>query len=207
MITTLLFLAAASSSPIDVGKFDPSAFPNAVKVDRLMPVGDLTDRADAIMNSGRCSFPGQSVGNYSISIPYAVLIQPSGEITKMVVMDVSCPEFEILTGQVARELVSAGDFRRTRAPSAQWYVSEVHYAHGGRDLARSLADDDKIVCESPRAETGSHLARTRLCLTKAQWRVRHTDQLRMAQDFGNQGDNLKVDPAMKPEPKLGHGSR
>lgn len=206
MITTLILLAAASSSPIEVGRFDPSAFPNAVKVDRRMPQAELTDRADAIMTSGRCSFPGQSVGNYSISVPYAVLIQPSGEITKVVVKEVGCPEFELLTGQVARELVKAGDFRPTRAPSAQWYISDVYYAHGGRDLA-AAQDDERIVCENSRLETGSHLARSRLCLTKAEWRVRRADQERMRQDFGNQGDNLRLDPPMKPEPKLGHGPR
>src|SRR5690348_17511753 len=115
MITALLVLAAATSNPIEVGRFEPSAFPNAVKVDRRIPQEELTARADRIMKSGRCSFPGQTVDQYAIDVPYAVLLQPSGEVTKVVVKEVGCPELELLTGEVANELAKAGDFRPTKA--------------------------------------------------------------------------------------------
>jgi hypothetical protein len=199
MITALLLLAAAASDPIEVGRFDPSAFPNAVKVDRRMPQEELTARADRIMASGRCSFPGQSVDEYSIDIPYAVLLQPTGEVTKVVVKDVGCPEFELLTGQVANELAKARDFRPTKAPAEQWYMSEVYYAHGGRQFAMRQTDDDKIVCENSKLETGSRLARSRLCLTKAQWQAYRVEQERLHRDMLVAGAHLGVEPGQRPE--------
>jgi hypothetical protein len=192
MIFGLLLLAAATSNPIEVGRFDPSAFPNAVKVSRRMPQEELTARADRIMASGRCSFPGQRVDSYSITVPYAVLIEPSGEVTKVVVKDVGCPEFELLTGQVANELAKARDFRKTKAPAEQWYVSEVYYAHGGLDVAQAQADDDKIVCEAPKLVTGSNLAKQRDCRTKAQWREQELERQRYRQDLLRDGSNLKT---------------
>jgi len=137
MISALLFLAATTSNSINVGKFDPSAFPNAVKVSRRMPQEELTARADRIMQSGRCSFPGQTVDQYSIDVPYAVLLQPSGEVSKVVVKEVGCPELELLTGEVANELAKARDFRPTKASVEQWYVSEVYMRTGAVILPRS----------------------------------------------------------------------
>ena len=189
MISALLLLAAASPDTVDVGKFDPSAFPSAVKVDRRMPQEELTARADRIMQSGRCSFPGQSADRYSIDVPYAVLLQPSGEVSKVVVKQIGCPELELLTGEVAQELAKARDFRPTKAPAEQWYVSEVYYAHGGRDVAAVQPDDNKIVCEAPKRVTGSNLAIKRDCRTKAQWRQYEVDRQRWRQDTLRDGMN------------------
>jgi hypothetical protein len=199
MITTLLVLAAAASNPIEVGRFDSSAFPNAVKVDRRMPQEELTARADRIMQSGRCSFPGQTVDEYAIDVPYAVLLQPWGEVSKVVVKEVGCPELELLTGQVANELARAHDFRPTKAAAEQWYVSEVYYAHGGKAFALRQADDDKIVCENSKLDTGSRLAKSRLCLTKAQWRVYRVEQDKIRRDMLIAGANTSSDPPLRPE--------
>jgi|KBSMisStandDraft_5_1062788.scaffolds.fasta_scaffold543272_2 hypothetical protein len=205
MIDALLVLAAATSNPIEVGKFDPSAFPNAVKVDRRMPQEELTARADRILQSGRCSFPGQSVDEYSIDVPYAVLLQPSGEVSKVVVKEVGCPELELLTGEVANELAKARDFRPTKAATEQWYVSEVYYAHGGKAFALTQKDDDRIVCENSKLETGSRLAKSRLCLTKAQWRAYRVEQERLHRDMLVAGANTSADFEHPLRPERGPG--
>src|SRR5689334_7387153 len=115
MVIGLMFLAAASSSPVLVNKFNPSAFPKAALRERRMPVEDLNTRADKIVQAGVCSFPGQDKNQYSITVPYAVLLQPDGAVSKVIVNDVGCPDLEILTGQVANELGKAGDFKPTGA--------------------------------------------------------------------------------------------
>lgn len=192
MILALMFFAVASNTPIEVGKFDPSAFPQAIKVDRRIPQEELTARADRILASGQCLVPGQDKGKYSITIPYAVLIQPSGGVTKIVVKEIGCADLELLTGQVARELAKARDFRPTRVATDQWYVSEVYYAHGGEDLARTAQDDNKIICEDSRPVTGSRLARERDCRTAAEWRVYRLDRDRMKRDMLSDGANLDM---------------
>jgi hypothetical protein len=189
MISALLLVAASASNPIYIGTFNPADFPNAVKVDRRMPQEDLTARADRVMKAGRCQFPGQSVDRYSITIPYAVRIDPAGDVTRLVVKDVGCPELELLTGEVANELSKARDFRRTKTAEEQWYVSEVYYAHGGVDVAQAQADDDKIVCEAPKEITGSRLGAKRDCRTKAQWRQYELDRQRLHQDLLRDGMN------------------
>lgn len=172
MVIGLLLLAAATSAPapVTVGKFNSSAFPKAVLRDRRIPQDELTARADIIMKAKACSFAGQSIDNYSITVPFAALVQPSGAVSKIIVHDVGCPDLEILTGQVANERAKAGDFKPTGAPGDQWYISEVYYGHGGEDLARTVEDPDKVICEAPKRATGSNLALQRDCRTVAQWK-------------------------------------
>ena len=189
MMIGLLLLAAAADVPIQVGKFDPSAFPNAVKVDRRIPHEELTARADRVMASGQCAFPGQTRDSYSITVPYAVMIEPSGNVTKVVVKEVGCPALELLTGQVAKELAKAGDFRPTKAAADRWYVSDVYYIHGGQDVARKEKDDDRMVCEAPKHATGSNLAMQRDCRTVAQWQVYRLERERMKSDMLGKGTN------------------
>jgi hypothetical protein len=193
MVTGLMLLAAATATPapVTVGKFNTSAFPKAVLRQRRIPQEELTARADIIMKAKACSFPGQSVNNYAITIPYAVLLQPSGAVTKVVVQDVGCPDLELLTGQVANELGKAGDFKPSGAPGEQWYVSEVFYAHGGQDLARTLEDDDKIICEEPKKATGSNLALQRDCRTVAQWREYRLQREQYQRDRISEGTNSR----------------
>jgi hypothetical protein len=190
MLTGLLLVALAASAPVTVGKFNVSAFPKAVMRERRIPQEELTARADIIMKAKVCSLPGQSVDSYAITVPYAVLVQPSGAVSKVVVHDVACPDLEILTGQVANELAKAGDFRPTNAPGEQWYVSEVFYGHGGEDVARTVKDDDRLICEASRHATGSNLALQRDCRTAAQWKVYRLERERMRRDLLSDGANL-----------------
>ena len=205
---TLFLLAAATSAtapaPVTVGKFNPSAFPKAVLRERRIPQEELTARADIIMKAKVCSFPGQSIDNYSITVPYAALVQPSGAVSKIIVHEVGCPDLEILTGQVANELSKAGDFKPTNAPSEQWYIGEVYYAHGGQDLARTLKDDkitnadDKMICEAPKKATGSNLRLQRDCRTAAQWAAYRADRERFKRDLLGDGTALDVNGAPTP---------
>jgi len=186
-----LLLVAAASVPIEVGQFTPQAFPDAKKVDRRMPQGELTARVDRILKRGDCSIPGQSKDEYAITVPYAVRVGPSGRVSKIVVQEMGCPAIELLTGEVAQELAQAGDFKPTNNPNEQWYVSEAYYAHGGQDLARRMADDNKIICEAPRLATMSHIAQVRICRTAAEWKVFNSERDQYRQDMLTSGANLK----------------
>jgi len=187
MIIGLMLLAAATSAPVQVGSFNPTAFPKAVMRDRRLPQTELVARADIIIRSGVCKFPGQDKNQYSVTVPYAVQLAPTGEALKVIVHEVGCPDLELLTGQVANELAKAGDFKPTNASGAQWYISEVYYAHGGQDVARTIDDDGKLICEAPKHVTGSNLALQRDCRTASQWKTFRLDRDRMKRDLLSNG--------------------
>lgn len=187
MLTGLLLLAA-TSIPIEVGQFDPTKFPDAKKVERRMPQADLVRRVDTILAQKACAPPpGQFKDKYEIVVPYAVLMQPSGAPSKIVVKNIGCVPIEILTGQIASELGKAGDFRPDRSDVERWYVSEAYFAHGGETLARNSVDDNRIICEAPRARIGSRLAMTKVCRTASEWRIYDSDRAQMQRELSHRG--------------------
>jgi hypothetical protein len=175
MVITILAAAAMSGIPVDVGRFDQSQFPNATKVERRMPHAELTHRVDRILAAGQCELPGQSKMRYNINVPYAVLMQPSGEVTRVVVKEIGCAPIELLVGQVALELSRAGDFRTSHQQGERWYVSELHFA---RDVERIVGVDEnpeKVVCRATEPALGSRIARKRVCRTVAEWKAHNMD--------------------------------
>jgi hypothetical protein len=187
MLLSLLALSAAASAPVEVGKFDQTQFPNAKKVERRIPQAELVRRVDKIMAAKQCAIPGQVKDNYNIVVPYAVLMEPDGQASKIVVKDTGCEPIEILVGQVANELVRAGDFRKNRNDVERWYVSEVYFAHGGEQLAGEIKDDDQIICEAPRPRIGSRLAMTKVCRTASEWKIYEADREQMHRDMLHKG--------------------
>ena len=185
MLASFLLMAAASQVPIEVGKFDPSQFPNAKAVERRIPHSELTARVDRILDRKQCKFEGQHAARYAITVPYAILIDTFGKATKIVVKEIGCAPVELLAGQFARELSEAGDFKRNQGD--QWYVGEAHFTHGGDRLARTLDDENRVVCEAAKNATGSRLAKKRDCRTVAQWRVYNIDRERQRRDLLGDG--------------------
>lgn len=183
----LMGLLLMSAVPVEVGRFDESQFPNAKKVDRRMPQAELVRRVDRILAFKECSIPGQTRDKYDIVVPYAVLMEPNGQASKVVVKDTGCAPIEVLVGQVANELIKAGDFRKNQNDVERWYVSEVYFTHGGEQLAGEIKDDDRIICEDPRPRIGSRLAMTKVCRTASEWKIYEADREQMHRDMLHKG--------------------
>jgi hypothetical protein len=187
MLLSLLALSAATSVPVEVGRFDQTQFPNAKKVERRIPQAELVRRVDKIMAAKQCTFPGQDKDKYDIVVPYAVLLEPDGQAAKIVVKDTGCEPIEILVGQVANELIKGGDFRKNHNDVERWYVSEVYFTHGGEQLAGEIKDDNRVICEAPRPRIGSRLAMTKICRTASEWKIYEADREQMHRDMLHKG--------------------
>jgi len=187
MLITLLSLAAATAVPVEVGRFDPAHFPNAKTVERRIPHAELVRRVDNIIATKQCTIAGASKAQYDIVVPYAVLMEPDGSASKVVVKELGCAPIETLVGQVANELIRAGDFKTSNSEGERWYVSEVYFAHGGQTLARETEDPNRVICEEPRAQIGSRIAQTKVCRTAEEWRVYDADRDQAKRDLLHRG--------------------
>ncbi|MFL6732003.1 MAG: hypothetical protein ACJ8EH_13420 [Sphingomicrobium sp.] len=187
MLVTLLSLAATTAVPVEVGRFDPARFPNAKKVERRIPHAELVRRVDHIIADKQCTIAGANKAQYDIVVPYAVRMEPDGSASKVVVKDLGCAPIETLVGQVANELIRAGDFRPSHEDGERWYVSEVYFAHGGETLARETGDPDRVICEEPRTQIGSRIAQTKVCRTAEEWRIYDADRDQAKRDLLHRG--------------------
>jgi len=183
MIAFLLLLASTSYVPIEVGRFDPSAFPNAQKVERRMPHADLNNRVERILAKRECRLEGQNKTKYDIVVPYAILMDPLGEPKKVVVKDIGCAPIERLVGEIASELGKAGDFKVPRKDDDRWYVSEAYFTRLSEDAARGIEDQDKVICHKETPVPGSRIAMKRVCLTVAEWKVYEVNRQQFRRDM------------------------
>lgn len=133
MLITLASALLATSAPVttapavNVGRFDPEAFPEARMRERRLPIEHILVRVEDILRERRCTFPGQNYRRFDIRVPYVVKLEPDGTPTEVVVTDLGCAPLEFYVGSIIRELARAGDFRPTGASEAAWYVSELRF--------------------------------------------------------------------------------
>lgn len=183
MIASLLLLTSTASVPVDVGRFDPADFPNARKIERRMPHSYMNERIERVLKKGECKLPGQTAASFDIDVPYAVLIEPTGAAKRVVVKDIGCAAIETWVGQIALELARAGDFKAGQGEGARWYVSAASFTHLGEQETRELADLDKVVCRAATPKLGSRIAKQRMCLTVAQWKIFDSDREQLRRDM------------------------
>jgi hypothetical protein len=183
MIATLLLAAAASQVPVYVGRFNPSNFPHAVKVERRMPQGELNRRVESILAKQQCRFRGQNKRRFDLVIPYAVQMDPTGRATQVVVKDIGCEPLETLVGQVAVELLKSGDFRVQHPTGYRWYVTDLSFARLGEEASRNMANPDKIVCRQDKPAMGTRIVTIKQCKTVAEWVAHDLDRERFRRDI------------------------
>lgn len=131
-------LAAAQVPPadgpaVDVGRFDPAAFPEAALRERRMPHDAMLSRVEDILRERRCRLAGQSHRIFDIRVPYVVRLEPDGTPTRFVVADIGCEPIESFVGRVVLELARARDFSPTGMSDPQWYRGELRFSVGARD--------------------------------------------------------------------------
>ncbi|HEX9932763.1 MAG TPA: hypothetical protein VGB08_07975 [Allosphingosinicella sp.] len=122
--------APANAVQVDVGRFDPAAFPQAEMRERRMPHNTMLTRIEDILRERRCRLAGQSHRRFDIRVPYVVRLEPDGTPTRFVVADIGCRPLESFIGQIILELARVGDFRPTAANEPQWYSSELRFMMG-----------------------------------------------------------------------------
>lgn len=184
MFSSILLLAS-TSVPIEVGRFNPSEFPEALKVERRMPQADLTNRVEQIL-ANECKLDGQTKIRFDIVVPYAIRLNPDGEPTKVVVKEIGCAQIERLVGEIALELAKARDFKIAHGAGDRWYVSEAYFTRGSEEDARAMEDQDKIICKKDKPKIGSRVAMAKTCRTVAQWNLYEKDRAQMQRDMNNQ---------------------
>ena len=130
MLTAIVSALLATSTiipAVDVGRFNPEAFPEAEMRERRMPLHTMLSRVEAILRERQCQLEGQNHRRFDIRVPYVVRLEPDGTPTRFVVRDLGCVPLESFVGQVILELARVGDFQPTGAAEADWYTSELRF--------------------------------------------------------------------------------
>ena len=179
--------APAVNIEVNVGRFDPSEFPEVVRLDRRMPEAEMVTRVEAMLTDGRCTIEGAHDRRFNIVVPFAILMQADGTPDTVVVHEAGCVALETLVGRIVLAQLARGDFRPQHAEGERWYVSEVGFAMGVQGEAVAMARDnpDRAICRQEQLELGSRLRRVRVCRTAAEWVQFESDREQFRGDIGN----------------------
>jgi len=179
--------AAAPAVDVDVGRFDPSEFPQPIIIERRMPEAEMVRRVEAMLSDGRCTLQGAHDRQFNIVVPFAVLMDADGTPDSVVVHEAGCAALETLVGQIVLAQLERGDFRPRHDEGERWYVSELGFALGVQDEAVAIArqDLDRVICRQEQLELGSRLRTRRDCRTAAEWVAFDADRQQLRRDIQN----------------------
>jgi hypothetical protein len=132
MISTIFAALMLANAPatevrVDVGRVNLATLPKLRQAGRDLPTPVMVGDVEAMLETGQCSLPGQSSARFDIDIPYAVLVQPDGSATRVVVGELGCEKLESYAGLIVLKLAGMGDFAATGEKRARWYGSKLNF--------------------------------------------------------------------------------
>jgi hypothetical protein len=129
----LVALAAASPSQpvVQVATGDWSQLPQLqpVSYDHLSMA--IMTKVYQIGREHRCRLPGQSGNRIDMSISFAAQFSPDGQLTRLLVPAMNCPEAESWIGGTLVKSLQGGDFRRPVNNPEGWYRGDLSFYYEG----------------------------------------------------------------------------
>jgi len=137
-----------------------------------------------IAESKQCPSFVLKQGRLDMRVGFAVQYGTDGQLARVILPKLGCPEAEGVAGGALLEMLKAGDYAPTGKSPAGWYQGTLGFSFAG-DEARSPAvvaaapqpgavktgDDTEQVCEKVEV-IGSRLDFKRVCMTRAEWKQR-----------------------------------
>jgi hypothetical protein len=127
LIPAMMLSAAATEVRVDVGRANWDALPQLEATDRRLPYETMVERVEQMLKSGECSVLGQQPERFDITVPYAVLVEPDGSASRVVVAESGCAPLESYVGRLVHERARLGDFKRSGADRTRWYASKINF--------------------------------------------------------------------------------
>ena len=103
------------------------AYPRLRTEELAIPSGDMVRRVQLMLQQNECDFDGQSARRFSININYAVMLDPQGNASRIIVQDVGCRPLELYVGRIAADILRSGYVRVSPPERASWYGNRINF--------------------------------------------------------------------------------
>ena len=131
LMTALALSAAPAAAQInvDVGTGDWSAIPQVQPRGTLRMADAQMDAIERIAEQGRCNVPGLTRQAVDISVPFLIRYGANGQVERIVLQDLRCPDLEVALGAAVLHLARADEYRPRGNMVPGWYRSEIGFAN------------------------------------------------------------------------------
>jgi hypothetical protein len=75
-----------------------------------------------------CHVKGMRPTKFDIDEPYAVLLEPSGNVKRIIVKEMGCPGLNTVIGSTLADMAKRGKFRPTGEQQPLWYGGRLSFA-------------------------------------------------------------------------------
>ena len=124
-------LNAAVGQTIQVGSAKWETLPPLKEKEAHLPYSRLIPTVENMLRKGECKMPGQTAKSFDIVVPFAVLVEPDGKASRVLVPEEVCAPVGTLAGLVALSRARRGDYLPTNEPKARWYASSINFTVTG----------------------------------------------------------------------------
>jgi hypothetical protein len=142
-----------------------------------------------IADSKQCPSFALNQGRLDFRIGFATQYDAEGNLTRIVIPRLECPEAEGVAGGAVLEMLEAGDYAPSGKSRNGWYQGTLGFSFAGKSaLDPAVANvaaqpgavkgpnPTEVVCEKVEV-MGTRLASNRVCMTRAEWaQRRHADR-------------------------------
>jgi len=88
----------------------------------------LTLWMEQALRDGTCKVPGMSPKKFDVDVPYAVLVEPDGSVSQIMIPEMGCPALNTIVGSTVVELGKRGMFKPTGLAQAAWFRDRIAFA-------------------------------------------------------------------------------
>jgi len=103
------------------------AYPRLRTEEITVPSGDMVRRVQLMLQREECEFEGQSARRFDIDVNYAVMLDPQGNASRIIVEDVGCRPLELYVGRIAADIMRSGYVRVTPPAAPSWYGNRINF--------------------------------------------------------------------------------
>jgi hypothetical protein len=88
----------------------------------------LTLWMEQALRDGTCKVRGMNPNKFDVDVPYAVLVEPDGSISQIMIPEMGCPALNTIVGSTVVELGKRGMFKPTGLAQAAWFRDRIAFA-------------------------------------------------------------------------------
>jgi hypothetical protein len=176
--------AAAAAVSVEVANGDWSKLPQLSQRGYEHLDEKMMAKLYEIADSKQCPSYALNQGKLDFRIGFAVQYDPAGNLSRVVLPRLECPEAESVAGGALLEMLQSGDYAPTGKSRNGWYQGTLGFSFAGKSaLEPAVAkiptqpgavkgrNATEMVCEKVEV-MGTRLASNRVCMTRAEWAQR-----------------------------------
>jgi hypothetical protein len=122
------FAAPAAAQQVSTGSTDWDKLVPARMGSDDLDYNRLVRWATQELQNPACRVNGMRPDKFDIEEPYAVLLEPNGNVSRIIVREMGCPGLNTIVGSTVAELAKRGKFHPTGEKTALWYGGRLSFA-------------------------------------------------------------------------------